>query len=95
VKAHPSLNIISEEAATIGGLDGVQLEVTADDVNTPGLFEDDGDTFHVLPNDHFNFVVLNTGEGPLFLVVGSDQPTRYSQIIPEAEHVLDSLEFAE
>jgi hypothetical protein len=95
-KAHPEIDIVSEEAVTIGGIDGVQLEVTSDDEDTPALYEttfEGGNTFHLFPNDHFNLVVLDTSEGPLFLAFGSDDATRYSEIIPEAQPVLDSLEF--
>jgi hypothetical protein len=93
LKSHPRLEVLAERDVTIGGLYGSELELQSDELDAWALFQDDLGEAHVDYNEHFLLNILETADGPLVVWLTPDQPGRFDAFIPDAQAVVDSIQF--
>jgi hypothetical protein len=95
LKAHPRLEVLAERDVTIGGLSGTELELQSDEFDAWALFLDDLGEAHVDYNEHFLLSIVETDEGPLAVWLTPDEPGRFDAFVPDAQAVVDSIQFAQ
>jgi hypothetical protein len=93
VEAHPRLTVVDKQQVEVGGLAGVRFELASDEGNDWAFLEDSEGTLDIAYNGHFAFYILEAGDAQLAILVDTDQPARYSQFVPVAEPVIDSIQF--
>ena len=94
VKTNHALNVVAEEAATIGGYPATRMEIRGDSGDDIHLVQASDGTFNLSYNEHSDIYVLDAGGRQLLIISGPRLPTEYEKYVSAARPILASIRFA-
>lgn len=94
VREHPRIILEGEQPATVGGLGGVQLEISSDQLDDWNLFETPSGPFEIYWNDRLRLFILDGPTGPIVVAAGAQLPEQFEQFLPLMEPAIETMEFS-
>jgi hypothetical protein len=93
LRHHPALHIVDDQAVTVGGLSGTQLDFTS---STPGgvdLFSQPQGKLALYPEDAGRLIIVNGSGGTFVVIINPDKPANIATALQIAEPLIQSLRF--
>lgn len=85
------VTVSEPQPASVGGVEGQQLDVETNDIDLPGLYLVEEDTFNLTADEKARFIVLDMDGEAIILIIDSYAAAGFDDWLETAEPVVESI----